>query len=473
MALTIYNVLTRKKELFVPQEANKVKMYACGITVSGDAHIGHAYQAIIFDTIKKYLENQGYLVTYVRNYTDVDDKIIIKARSLGASPITYANEMIIKTDKELDALSVDRATVQARATDCIDDIIKFIEKLIAKGHAYATSEGNVYFKVNSFKNYGKFSNRVIEDSMIGVRKDLEPDKLEDADFALWKNAKDDEIFWTSPWGNGRPGWHIECSTMSMKYLGETIDIHGGGKDLLFPHHENEIAQSESLTDKQLSKFWIHNGLIKVNGQKMSKSLNNGILLEDLLKKYHPDTIRMTLLQNNYRSDLNIIDGMFEENERKIYSFYKLFDQIDALSLDNNISDYASSIKTSFEEAMNNDFNTSVAIANLFGYMSEIAKRLEKKDVSELLSIKNEIIKIYNILGILQHNPKQVINEMRAKIILKSGITESDINDLILKRNEYKIAKDFTNADNIRNDLKAKGILLEDSKDGTNWEIDFK
>ena len=242
MSLKVYNVLTRKKEVFKPQEEGKVKMYACGITVSGDAHIGHAYQAIIFDTIKKYLEYIGYQVTYVRNYTDVDDKIIIKARQLGVNPLDYADRMIIKTDKELSALGVQRPTVQARATECIDDMIQFIQKLIDTKHAYAADNGNVFFSVSSFKEYGKLSNRSIDDSISGVRKEIEPGKLDDRDFALWKNAKDDEIFWDSPWGPGRPGWHIECSTMSMKYLGETLDIHGGGKDLIFPHHENEIAQ---------------------------------------------------------------------------------------------------------------------------------------------------------------------------------------------------------------------------------------
>ena len=281
MSLKIYNVLDGKKEEFVPLEKGKVKMYACGITVSDNAHIGHVYQAVIFDTIRKYLRSIGYDVTYVRNYTDVDDKIIINARKKGMNPLDYAEFFIKKTDAEFDELGLEPPTIQSRATECINDMIDFISKLIEKGHAYATPEGNVYFRVSSFKEYGKLSHQIIDETMSGVRKDIEPGKEDDRDFALWKAAGDDEIFWESPWGKGRPGWHIECSTMSMKYLGETLDIHGGGKDLRFPHHEKEIAQSESLTGKQFSRFWMHNGLVKINGQKMSKYLGNGILFEDL------------------------------------------------------------------------------------------------------------------------------------------------------------------------------------------------
>ena len=244
MSVYIYNVLSRKKELFVPIEEGKVKMYACGITVSGDAHIGHAYQSVIFDVIKKYLEYEGYKVTYVRNYTDVDDKIIAKGKKLGIDPQKYAENQILKTDSELDKLGNDRPTIQAKATENITEMIEFIEKLIEKGYAYATKFGDVFFSVNKYSQYGKLSNRVIKDSISGVRKEIEPGKIEDEDFALWKSAKAGEIYWEAPWGKGRPGWHIECSTMSMKYLGETMDIHGGGKDLIFPHHENELLSQK-------------------------------------------------------------------------------------------------------------------------------------------------------------------------------------------------------------------------------------
>ena len=473
MSLKIYNVLHRKKEEFIPITKNKVRMYACGITASGDAHIGHAYQAIIFDVIKRYLEFRGYEVTYVRNYTDVDDKIILKARELGVNPTDYANKMMKKIDKELGELKVLKPTIQSKATECIDDMIEFIKKLIDSGHAYSTENGDVFFKVESFSEYGKLSNRKIEDSLSGVRKAVEPGKLDDRDFALWKNAKDDEIWWDSPWGPGRPGWHIECSTMSMKYLGETIDIHGGGKDLVFPHHENEIAQSESLSGKQFSNYWIHNGLIKVNGQKMSKSLNNGILLEDLLAKYNYEVIRMSLLENNYRTDMNVVDGMFEQNEGKIYSLYKLFKNIDEIGnnykADKQSDDY-NSIKTDFINAMDNDFNTSVAISNIFEYINIINKMVKEKNIQRAVNIKSALIDIYKVLGLLDQNPDTVIKQIKDKYLELYKINENEINAMLDKRKEEKLAKNWVEADKIRDDLLAKGIIIKDNGNISNWDV---
>lgn len=475
MSLKVYNVLHRKKEDFIPLEDGKVKMYACGITASGDAHIGHAYQAIIFDVIKKYLEYIGYEVTYVRNYTDVDDKIIIKARELGVDPAEYANKMMKKIDYELSQLFVEKPTIQSKATECISEMIDFIAKLIETGHAYNTENGDVFFRVSSFPEYGKLSNRVIDDGISGVRKNVEPGKLDDKDFALWKNAKNDEIFWESPWGLGRPGWHIECSTMSMKYLGETIDIHGGGKDLIFPHHENEIAQSESLTGKQFSKYWLHNGLIKVNGQKMSKSLNNGILLENLLKEYNPEVIRMSLLENNYRSDMNVVDGMFDQHEAKIYILYKLFYLIDILGSDykpNDASKYLDIIDNDFRKTMDNDFNTSVAIANIFEYVNIMNKMINKNEIQEVVDMKNALIKVYSALGLLQQNSIKVIEKIKNKYLTLYNIDESEINDMILNRKHYKDEKKWTEADKIRDELLERGIILKDSGASTEWDIDI-
>lgn len=475
MSMKVYNVLNRKKEEFVPQEDGKVKMYACGITASGDAHIGHAYQAIIFDVIKKYLEYIGYDVTYVRNYTDVDDKIIIRSRKLGVNPTDYANQMMAKIDKELAALFVDQPTIQSKATECIPDMINFIERLIETGHAYATENGDVFFDVSSFPEYGKLSNRVVEDGLSGVRKDVEPGKRDDKDFALWKNAKDDEIWWESPWGPGRPGWHIECSAMSMKYLGETIDIHGGGKDLIFPHHENEIAQSEALTGKQFSKYWLHNGLIKVNGQKMSKSLNNGILLEDLLNEYNPEVVRMSLLENNYRSDMNVVDGMFDQHEGKIYMIYKLFYLIDKLGADltaeENSEDYQTMNKN-FINAMNNDFNTSVAIASIFEYVNILNKLLNKKDYQRAVNIKAALLKVYKPLGLLQQDPTLVIDQIKNKYIGIYGIDESQVSDLILSRQTFKSEKNWAEADRIRNELLEMGVVIKDNGDTTEWDVEI-
>ena len=322
--MKIYNSLTRQKEEFKPLESNNVKMYACGITVSGEAHIGHAIQAMVFDIIRKYLQKKGYNVVYARNYTDVDDKIIANANKLGVNALDFAKQNMQNIDNAMNKLGVDKPTKELKATETIPQIIEFIQNLIEKGYAYATSEGDVYYDVSKFKDYGKLSHRKMEATMNGVRVDLLENKHSPLDFALWKSAKPGEIFWQSPWGNGRPGWHIECSAMNYYNLGEQIDIHGGGRDLLFPHHENEIAQTEALTGKQFAKYWIHNGLVKINGQKMSKSLGNSIFLNDLLNKYNNEVIRFALLQTNYKNDINIVDGIFDEAEKQLTNFYNMF-----------------------------------------------------------------------------------------------------------------------------------------------------
>ena len=476
MSLKVFNVLTGKKEEFVPQEENTVKMYACGITVSDNAHIGHAYQAVIFDVIRNYLEFKGMKVTYVRNYTDVDDKIIINARKKGEDPLAYAERFIAKTNSELDQLGIKRPTIQARATESIPDMIEFISNLIKKGHAYATEDGCVYFDVSSFDKYGDFSHRNIDEAIVGVRKDIEPGKRDDRDFALWKSSGDDEIYWESPWGKGRPGWHIECSTMSMKFLGETLDIHGGGKDLKFPHHENEIAQSEALTGKRFSNYWLHNGLVKVNGQKMSKSLGNGILLQDLLAEYDNDVIKVTLLQNNYRSDLNITDGMFELNEKRIYSLYRVFDHINRVGAGytpNKESKFYQEIRTKFINAMDSDFNTSVAISYVFDYIVQLSQMIGKKDrIQDMVDIKAAIVDVYSVLELFQKDPQLVLESIRDKYLSINGITEETILDLIEKRKAAKESKDYATADEIRNQLTSNGILIKDTSAGTEWDIDI-
>ena len=474
MSLKVYNVLTRKKEEFIPQDEKQVKMYACGITVSDNAHIGHAYQAIVFDVIRKYLRYKGYTVIYVRNYTDVDDKIIINARKVGIHPIAYAEKFIEKTDRELELLNIEKPTIQARATENIQDMIFFIQELIDKGFAYIAFDGSVYFRVSKFKDYGKFSNRLIDESLIGVRKEIEPGKEDEHDFALWKAAGTDEIFWETPWGRGRPGWHIECSSMSRKFLGDTLDIHGGGRDLIFPHHENEIAQSEALTGKQFSKYWIHNGLVKVNGQKMSKSLGNGILIEDLLKKYNSDTIKITLLQNHYRSDINIIDGIFEQHESKVYNLYKLFKQVKEFAnynVNKDSKEYKN-IQKDFENAMDNDFNTSLAISNLFNYITDINKAIQRKENEKVVNIIGAIKDMYNVLGLFQENPNDVIKSIKNKYLKLNSVNEEDINKLIEKRLEHKKNKEYELADKIRDNLLKRGIIIKDNTDNSKWDINI-
>ncbi len=458
--MRIYNSLTRSKEEFVPLEKDKVKMYACGITVSGDAHIGHAIQAMVFDIIRKYLEKKGYDVTYARNYTDVDDKIIANALKLGVNPLDFAKANIVKIDNEMEKLGVDKATLTLKATETISQIIEFITKLIEKGYAYTTKEGDVYYDVEKFKDYGKLSNRNLEDAKNGVRVELLENKHSPLDFALWKSAKPNEIYWESPWGKGRPGWHIECSAMNYYNLGEQIDIHGGGRDLIFPHHENEIAQTEALTGKQFAKYWIHNGLVKINGQKMSKSLGNGITLQELLDKYDNEVIRFALLQTNYKNDINIVDGLFDEAEKQLYNFYVIINNVEKTYQSDKISEF---VDKEFNECMDDDFNTSKAISNLFGYFKQINNKLKNNDATCIEDV-NAIKQTYNLLGLFKHNAEDFINKINNK-------NNSKIPDEVLKlANErwiYKRNKDYIKADELRNKLLELGYNVKDSKDGYN------
>lgn len=477
--LKIYNVLTGKKEQFIPQTDNKVLMYACGITASGDAHIGHAYQAVVFDVIRSYLEYSGYDVKYVRNYTDVDDKIIIKARELGVDPQEFAKQKMDAIDKEFVRLGVEKPTIQSKATECIDDMVDFISSLIAKGYAYPSKTGDVYFRVDAFPGYGCFSHRVDrEEQLSGVRKDVEDGKENAHDFALWKSAGSDEIFWDSPWGKGRPGWHIECSAMSMKYLGETLDIHGGGKDLIFPHHENEIAQSEALTGKQFAKYWVHNGLVKVNGQKMSKSLNNGIILKDILDEYVSDVIKLLMLSNSYRSDLNVVDGMFDVLESKVFNIYKLFAKIDTEFVgvvgDENC-EYANKIVDEFKLAMDNDFNTALVTANLNKYISDLQVFVNKKTATaeQIVGIKNTLVKIFGVIRLLQLNPQEVVDRIRDKYLAKNNITRLEVEEKLTAWNNARLSKDFATADAIRAELLSKNVMIVLQAGVASWEVNLK
>ena len=457
--MKIYNTLTGKKQEFTPIEQGKVKMYACGITVSGEAHIGHAYQALIYDIIRKYLEKIGYDVTYARNYTDVDDKIIAKSNETGIPADVYAEQMIKNIDEQMARLNVDDPSLWLKATQSIDDIIEFVSTLIDKGHAYATEKGDVYFSVDSFPGYGKLSHRNLEDAMNGVRVDNDEMKKNPLDFALWKSAKPGEPSWTSPWGEGRPGWHIECSTMNKKAFGEQIDIHGGGRDLIFPHHENEIAQTEALTGKQFAKFWIHNGLIKVNGQKMSKSLGNSLLLSDLLDKYDPETIKFALLQTNYRNDINVTDNLFPDADKHMYEFYKVIRSAEEKGLQSE--DLDSEIDEKFNRGMGDDFNTACVLADLFGYFKKIKAKINAGDNSAMASI-NQIRKTYSLLGLFRKPAKDFIAYYEEK-------TREEFPQEVVRlaelRLEAKRNKDYQTADKLRAEITALGYAVKDTKDG--------
>ena len=454
--MKIYNTLTGRKEDFIPLEDKKVKMYACGITVSGEAHIGHAYQALIYDIIRKYLEKSGYSVTYARNYTDVDDKIIAKSNETGIPADKYAKDMIKKIDKEMRRFDVDDPTVWIKATECIADIIKFIKELIEKGHAYATEKGDVYFSVDSDPGYGKLSHRNLEDAKNGVRIENDESKRNPLDFALWKSAKEGEPFWQSPWGKGRPGWHIECSTMNRKIFGDQIDIHGGGRDLIFPHHENEIAQTESLTGKQFAKYWIHNGLIKVNGQKMSKSLGNSLLLSDLLDKYSPETIKFALLSTNYRGDINITDELFPEAEKHLKGFYSIIKSAE----DNGIKiegEYPE-IDEKFNTAMDDDFNTAKALSDLFGYFKTIKAKINDKDKTAGNMI-NQIKTTYSLLGLFKAKTGEFLGQKEEDII------PAEIQQLADQMQSARLEKNYAKADEIRAEINNKGYNVAITKDG--------
>lgn len=476
--------MTKKKEEFVPINGNNVTMYACGVTVYDLSHIGHARQAIVYSMMADYLRYKGYNVKYVRNYTDVDDKIIKRANEYGKNALEFSKEQIEETEKDMAGLHITEADVKTKASEYIDKIIEFVERLIEKGYAYKTEKGDVYYSVRKFKEYGKLSHRNVDDMLNGVRIELEEGKKDPIDFALWKSAKPGEIYWESPWGKGRPGWHIECSVMALDTLGQTIDIHGGGRDLLFPHHENEIAQSEALTGKKFANIWSHCGLIKINGEKMSKSLGNSLTIRDALKKYDYETIKYVMFSKHYGSDVDLSDNDYSLAENHLNYFYTSIKEMNKYIKDNLVKEYdvkddiADSIIPKFVENMDEDFNTTASIANLyniFKYANNIMKTSKDKTKEDIANILRKILKnvheVYSVLGLFDQNPDEYITKLKNKYLKELNIDEENIKQEIEKRAKAKQNKDFEKADKIRNDLEAKGIILKDSKEGTLW--DFK
>ncbi len=455
--MKIYNTLTRRKEEFVPLEAGKVKMYACGITVSGEAHIGHAFQAILYDIFRKFLEKKGYEVTYARNYTDVDDKIIARSKETGIPADEYAKMMIKKIDAVMARADVGEPTLWLKATENIGNIISFVQALIEGGHAYPAANGDVYFDVDAFPAYGQLSGRDKEDALDGVRVDNDDEKKNPYDFALWKAAKAGEICWDSPWGKGRPGWHIECSAMIRAAFGEQIDIHGGGRDLIFPHHENEIAQSEALTGKRFVKYWVHNGLIKVNGQKMSKSLGNSLLLGDLMDKFSPDALKFALLSNNYRNDVNITDDLFPSAEAHVARFYSLIARAESMFPDETGKE--EEIDKKFDSAMEDDFNAALALADLFGYFKEVGRLLDAGD-SKARRMTNQIKETYALLGLFKQSPAAY-----AEKYAKNEEIPADVVAVAEERKTARAEKNWAKSDELREKLKEMGYAVKDSKDG--------
>ena len=484
--MKIYDTMSGKKKEFIPIKENEVKMYACGVTVYDLSHIGHARQAIVYAMIADYLRYRGYNVTYVRNYTDVDDKIIKRANENGITALELSSQQIQEAEKDMADLHITKEDITTKASEYIEKIIKFVEGLIEKGYAYKAENGDVYFSVRKFKEYGKLSHRNVDDMLNGVRIELEEGKNDPIDFALWKSAKPGEVYWESPWGKGRPGWHIECSVMARDTLGETIDIHGGGRDLQFPHHENEIAQSEALSGKTMANYWTHCGLIKINGEKMSKSLGNSLTIRDALKMYNYEVIKYLMFSKHYASDMDILDNDYLITESHLYYFYttikemnKFIEQYEGnANLETLEDDISDEIITNFINVMDDDFNTAAAIAYLYGifkYANNIMKVSKKNTrnttANTLTKILKNIKETYgNVLKLFNQEPDKFIKEMKTKYLNKLSISEQFIEEEISKRAEAKKNKQYDIADEIRANLDGKGILLNDTIDGTTWDI---
>ncbi|WP_077210455.1 cysteine--tRNA ligase [Bacillus dakarensis] len=463
MAIKIYNTLTRKKEDFIPLEEGKVKMYVCGPTVYNYIHIGNARPAIVFDTVRRYLEFRGYDVNYISNFTDVDDKLIRAAKELGEEVPDIADRFIQAYFEDVDALGCKKADVHPRVTENMDIIIDFINTLIQKGYAYE-SEGDVYYHTRKFQEYGKLSHQSIDELRVGARIAVGEKKQDSLDFALWKAAKPGEISWDSPWGQGRPGWHIECSAMARKYLGDTIDIHAGGQDLAFPHHENEIAQSEALTGKSFSRYWMHNGYINIDNEKMSKSLGNFVLVHDIIKVHDPQVLRFFMLSVHYRNPINYTQELLENTKSALdriktsYQNLKHRKEASTELTDDNQKwiDQIKKLHDQFIKEMDDDFNTANGISVLFE-LSKLANHylLEKNtSVSVIEEFMKEFEALFNVLGLT---------------LEKEELLDEEIEALIQKRIQARKDRDFQLADKIRDQLKDMNIILEDTAQGTRWK----
>ena len=454
MTLRFYNSLTNQKEDFRPIHEGEVSMYVCGMTVYDSCHLGHARAMMAFDILVKYLKYQGYKVNFIRNITDFDDKIIERAMKNNELIGDLTQRTISSMHEDFLKLGLDLPTFEPKATDHIPGMIEMIESLIEKGHAYHSSGGDVFFAVRTFPEYGKLSNKNIDDLNPGSRVVEDESKKDPLDFVLWKSAKEGEPFWDSPWGKGRPGWHIECSVMSLKNLGEHFDIHGGGPDLLFPHHENEIAQSECSSGKQFANYWLHSGLLKINGEKMSKSLGNFAMLKDLFTSYHPEVLRYYLVSSHYRSSLNFDQESLNQAKSALTRLYQTL-----ASIEGEGSEYDQDMVTQFSVVMNDDLNTPEALSLLF----QLAKLINSsEDPGQIIKYGTTLKKLSGVLGLLQDDPKMFFQ-------FGAAIADQEIERQIALRNTARDEKDFETADKIRDSLTEQGIILDDSSEGTTWK----
>lgn len=457
--LKIYNSLSRKKETFKPLIKGKVSLYVCGITVYDYCHIGHARTVVAFDMINRYLQAIGYEVNYVRNITDIDDKIIKRANDSGEEINHLTERFITAMHEDFDALGVRRPSLEPKATEHMPDMINMIEKLREHDHAYRATNDDVYYRVRSFKDYGQLSHRSLDDMRAGERVEVSDVKEDPMDFVLWKHAKPHEPHWESPWGLGRPGWHIECSAMATKCLGDTFDIHGGGFDLTFPHHENEIAQAEGATGKKFVNTWMHVGFVNIDDEKMSKSLNNFFTIREVLAEYDAEVVRLFLLSSHYRSAVNY--SLANLNKARA-SLQRLYTALRGRRLDGDVT-LDDEIESRFYDAMNDDFNTPEALAVMFELVRDINRiKDEQPDKADQLAIK--LVKLGHILGFLERDPEVFLQGAHDDV----DFEESQIDELIVERNRARMMKDFARADEIRKLLLAKGIVLEDGANGTTW-----
>ncbi|MDI1471778.1 MAG: cysteine--tRNA ligase [Thermodesulfovibrio sp.] len=483
--MKVFNTLTNRLEEFEPLNDKKVGIYACGVTVYDLCHIGHARSAVVFDVIVRYLRYRGFDVKFVRNFTDIDDKIINRANKEGVTWNEIAERYTEEYYKDMDRLGIARADIEPKATDHIAEMIKIVKALIERGYAYTVDEGeaqSVYFSVEKFPQYGKLSKKKIDELMSGARVDVNERKRSPLDFALWKASKPGEPWWESPWGKGRPGWHIECSAMSLKHIGETLDIHGGGADLIFPHHENEIAQSEAYTGKPFAKYWIHNGFVTIDKEKMSKSLGNVLNIRDLLDIYDAEALRLFLLSSHYRSPIEFAHEYIKEAEATLDRVYSTiwriedFEKVEPkdksksnIQIELNIEN----LKSEFEKAMDDDFNTAKALGVIFEFIKELNRFMDKKpsnkeELSLLSYAKKTINELGGVLNLFQREPIQWYRDLLK--IKKVEISEEEINRLIEERVMARKNKDWQKADTIRQELLSKGIILEDKPDRTVWKI---
>ena len=469
MSLKIFNTLSGEKEDFVPLTPGEVRMYVCGVTVYDSSHIGHARSLLTFDTIYRYLKFCGYRVQFVRNFTDVDDKIINKANDQKISCKAVTDRYIDEFHRDAESLGLLPPSLEPRATLHIAEIIELIQKLEERQLAYRI-DGDVFFSVPGFPGYGRLSRKRIEELEAGARVEIDERKKSPLDFALWKSSKAGEPSWESPWGPGRPGWHIECSVMSSKYLGQPFDIHGGGRDLMFPHHENEIAQSEGAFGLPLARYWMHNGLLTVNGEKMSKSLGNYFTIEEILQEHDPVAVRQLFLTSHYRSPGDFSKEALQEAERSAERIYETIERIacSGTSRQNRVAD--PSLMSSFRQEMDDDFNTPRALALIFDEVRSLNRLLDSKQNDGVAERASALETMCDALGLLQDGPEAFLSRKKARWLRQQGFAEVEVQKAIAARDQARMNKNWREADRIRNELLAKGIVVEDTRGGTTWKV---